>query len=101
MPKSNNVTDISDKIVKLIDIYDKRIQDLKQNIREIEEKFVIAKLLINNLADIEKTIILLRYCENYRWHKISTYVNLSERQCQRIKNNSFKKMYKHYNNIKK
>lgn len=92
MPKGSNISDISDKILKVIDIYDKRIKSLEDEILNINKKYYICNKILNVLEPMEKNIVHLFYIKRLKWKTISNITFYSERHCRRLKNSALKKM---------
>lgn len=92
MPKGTKNSDTSNRIAKIIDIYDKRISELEKEIININKKCEICNILLDELEPAEKNIICLFYLKKIKWKSIEKITSYSERHCRRIKNKALKKM---------
>lgn len=98
MPKGSNISDISDRVLKVIDIYDKRIDNLKLKILKINNDFSICVKLLNSLEPIEYNIVFDFYIKKVRWDFVSKKNAYSIRHCKRIRDKAFRKMSYLYKN---
>lgn len=92
LPKGTNISDTSSRIVKVIDIYERKIKELEKEIININKKCEICIILLDELEPVEKNIICLFYLKRTRWKHISDITSYSERHCRRIKNIALNKM---------
>lgn len=61
MPKGTNISDTSNRIAKIIDIYDKRIAELEKEIINVNKNCDVCNMLLDELQPVEKNIIYLFY----------------------------------------
>lgn len=92
MPKGTNISDTSNRIAKIIDIYDKRIAELEKEIINVNKKCDVCNMLLDELEPVEKNIIYLFYLKKMRWKSIEKITSYSERHCRRMKNKALNKM---------
>lgn len=70
LPKGTNISDTSNRIVKVIDIYERKIKELEKEIININKKCEICIILLDELEPVEKNIICLFYLKKMRWKSI-------------------------------
>lgn len=92
LPKGTNISDTSNRIVKVIDIYERKIKELEKEIININKKCEICIILLDELEPVEKNIICLFYLKKMRWKSIEKITSYSERHCRRMKNKALNKM---------
>lgn len=82
MPHGNTVGDtIGDKVAKIVDIYDKRIEELGKKLeKQLAEKDKLYSL-ISTLTVEEQDVIRAKYIYRLRWEYIPGRVNMSRRRC--------------------
>jgi len=71
---------------------DKKRNDLKNRIKELECKLERIDRSIEALNDVERYIVVEWYFEGRQWWQIAHKVKYSERHCRRIKNNAVNKI---------
>lgn len=95
IPKSKNQnlqnSFIENSVIKNIDIYEKAIKRLKEEIEEILNKTALVDYWLSFLPREEAEIIVLRYKNGLSWDYIPDIIHKSRIQCFRIHNRVIKK----------
>ena len=71
---------------------DKKRNDLKNRIKELECKLERIDRSIEALNDVERYIVVERYFEGRQWWQIAHEIKYSERHCRRIRTNAVNKV---------
>jgi len=87
MPTGNGISShIESSVIKTIDIYEKTISRLEEEIKEVLNIKAHIDSLIAFLEQDEKKIITLRYRDGLSWDYIPEIIHKSRMQCFRIHN---------------
>ncbi len=93
MPKGSSVDDPTARAaVKIIDIYEKRIDELERNILSIMERKAKAEELLSRLTESERKVIEARYIKGIKWDHVPQRVYLSRRSCFYHRKRAIEKM---------
>lgn len=99
--KNLKKTDLSQKVYKIIDVYDTRLEYLNKELQKINETIELYILLMESLSSVEKKIIFYFYIEKLRWVEIAQRVSYTERHCRRLKADALEKIQKKFDVIYK
>lgn len=87
LPKSNNFNSYIEKsVIKNIDVYEKTIVKLEDDIREVLDIKAHIDSWVSFLETDEMKVITLRYREGLSWDYIPDIIHKSRMQCFRIHN---------------
>lgn len=89
--KFSNSHHIENSVISTIDVYEKTIFCLKEDIQQILSIKAMVDSWVSFLETEEKNIITLRYKDGLSWDCIPKIINKSRMQCFRIHNNAIKK----------
>jgi len=92
MPRTNNYSShIESSVIKNVDVYQKTIFKLQQDINDILSIKALIDSKVSFLKGDEKKIITLRYKDGLSWDYIPDIIHKSRMQCFRIHNNVIRK----------
>jgi len=93
MPKGYDTGDpTGEAAAYIVDVYEKRLNELKDRARaELENKQKAEKLL-SVLDETERKVVVARYIKGIRWDHMSAHVFLSRRSCFYYRKRAMEKM---------
>ena len=101
MPKAMQSSDsVGNNVVKIIDIYEKRISELLAKLEKNENERKLILNLIEQLNPDEKDVIITRYLNGCRWKRIPSKINISRSHCFRVHKSAILNLIKLYKNCK-
>ena len=93
MPKGYDVGDpTGEAAAYIVDVYEKRLKELKDRVRKELENKAVAEKLLSVLDETERKVIVCRYIKGIRWDHMGAYVFLSRRSCFYYKKRAMEKM---------
>ncbi len=93
MPKQKKISShVENSVIKTIDVYEKTIFKLEQDIKRILQTKAYIDSVISFFESDEKKIITLRYHEGLSWDYIPEIIHKSRMQCFRIHNKVIEKL---------
>ena len=95
MPKGSGTGDpTAQAAAYIIDVYEKRLKELKERIEVILNKKMLTEELLGRLNANEYKVIEARYINGIKWDYIPGVVYLSRSNCFYCKKKAFEKMCK-------
>lgn len=93
MPRGTVTSDPTAKAAaEIVDLYDKRIAELKERVCIILDNNRKVEDMLNVLGRDERRVITARYIDGIRWDYIPGRVHISRAWCFRLKARAMKKM---------
>ena len=93
MPHGSGTSDPTAKAAaEIVDLYDKRISQLRERIGVILDNNRRVEEMLDTLSRDERRVITARYIEGIRWDYIPGRIHISRRNCFRLKASAFKKI---------
>lgn len=93
MPHGTGTSDPTAKAAaEIVDLYDKRIAELKERVCIILDNNRKVEDMLNVLGRDERRVITARYIDGIRWDYIPGRVHISRAWCFRLKARAMKKM---------
>lgn len=93
MPHGTGTSDPTAKAAaEIVDLYDKRIAELKERVRIILDNNRRVEEMLGTLSRDERRVITARYIDGIRWDFIPGRVHISRRQCFWLKKKAFEKI---------
>lgn len=94
MPKDKNFSSyVENSVIKNIDVYEKAILRLEQDINDVLNIKACLDSWVSFLKLDEQKIITLRYKDGLSWDYIPDIIHKSRMQCFRIHNKVIRKLY--------
>lgn len=93
MPHGTGTSDPTAKAAtEIVDLYDKRISELKERVRIILDNNRKTEDMLSVLSRDERRVIKARYIDGIRWDFIPGRLNISRRHCFRLEKRALQKI---------
>lgn len=93
MPKGNKIGNpTAEAAAYIVDVYDRRVQQLKWNVDKIMERKKLCEELLKRLTDDERKVITERYINGTRWDFIPGILHFDRSWCFVLRKRALKKM---------
>ena len=93
MPKGYDTGDpTGEAAAYIVDVYEKRLGELKEKVRAEMENKKMAERLLSVLDETERKVVIARYIKGIMWDHMGAYVYLSRRSCFNYRKRAMEKM---------